>query len=456
MYQDPCCRIKFKQGLSRSFVSKCGVKQGDVLSPILFNLYINDLALKLNETQINPVELGDTSIASLFYADDIILLSSTQNGLQQSLDVLHDFCSSWKLEVNEQKSKVIVFNSNGKTHLNSFKINESIIETVKSYCYLGITLKYTGNINISTKSLMEKGRKAWFKIKKTIGLNNACNLLEKLFDTLVSPIILYGCEVWGAYCNFKDTDPFEHLHIKFIKEILGVHSKATNVACLSELNRSPLKDKIKLLSIKFWDHISNSPNTLVNKIYNNLSQTNKWTLAVKNWVRELGFGYIADNTNNIKRNLTNIKQRIFDQSLQNQHSSIIGSNKLTFYRNIYNSNKRPYYVDTCRFKSDRSTICKFRISAHSLAIERGRYKNIPQNERLCTKCDSGQIEDEIHFFIHCPKYEIYRKKLNHNLKSIYMNFNTLTGSKIFPILNSSSLIVLKAIIEYINKCQEIL
>jgi hypothetical protein len=40
---------------------------------------------------------------------------------------------------------------------------------------------------------MEKGRKAWFKIKKTVGLNNLCNLLEKNVDTLVVPIILYGC-----------------------------------------------------------------------------------------------------------------------------------------------------------------------------------------------------------------------------------------------------------------------
>ena len=282
MYQDPGCRIKFKNGLSKRFTSKCGVKQGDVISPILFNLYINELVANLNETQTDPVIMGDISINSLLYADDIILLSSTESGLQKSLDVLNKFCNSWKLEINKEKSKVIVFNSNGKTHFNKFKINNVYIETVKSYCYLGITLKYNGNVDTSTKLLMEKGRKAWFKIKKTIGLDNACSLLEKLFDTLVSPIILYGSEVWGAYSNLKDSDPFEHLHIKFIKEILGVHSKATNVACLAELNRFPLKEKIILLSLKFWDHISNSTNTLVNKVYKNLPNDNRWVITVKN------------------------------------------------------------------------------------------------------------------------------------------------------------------------------
>ena len=93
---------------------------------------------------------------------------------------------------------------------------------------------------------MEKGRKAWFKIKKTITLDNQCNLLEKLFDSLVVPIILYNSEVWGVGNSFKDSEPFEHLHLKFVKEILGVHCKASNAACLAELNRIPLKNTIML------------------------------------------------------------------------------------------------------------------------------------------------------------------------------------------------------------------
>lgn len=56
-----------------------------------------------------------------------------------------------------------------------------------------------------------------------------------------------------------------HVHIKLIKEILGVHSIATNVACLAELYRYPLKNKILLLSFKFLEHISNLNNTHLSK-----------------------------------------------------------------------------------------------------------------------------------------------------------------------------------------------
>ncbi|CAG2188155.1 unnamed protein product [Mytilus edulis] len=231
MYDDTTCRIKFQNGLSEEFVSNRGVKQGDVLSPLLFNLYINNLVKSLQDANTDPIVIGDTTINSLLFADDIVLLSNSEKGLQTALNVLSDFCKCWKLEVNINKSKVIIFNSNGKTHNNFFRYNNEFLETVKSYCYLGMTLQHTGNLNLCSSLLVEKGRKALFKIKKTIGLNNQCKLLEKLFDSLVVPIALYGSEVWGIGKQHRDSDPFEHLQYKFIKEILGTHCKASNAAC---------------------------------------------------------------------------------------------------------------------------------------------------------------------------------------------------------------------------------
>jgi hypothetical protein len=198
-------------------------------------LYINNIVNDLKIGHTHPLVVGDVTVTTLLYADNIILVSESKEGLQHGLNVLSKFGSSWKLEVNTNKSKIMIFNSNGKSFLNHFKLdNEEYLETVKSYCYLGVTVIYTGNLSQTSKNLMEKGRKAWFKIKKTITLSNPCNLLEKLFDSLVVPIILYGSEVWGVGNKFRNSDPFEHLHLKFIKDMLGVPCKTTNVACLAE------------------------------------------------------------------------------------------------------------------------------------------------------------------------------------------------------------------------------
>jgi hypothetical protein len=66
-------------------------------------------------------------------------------------------------------------------------------------------------------------------------LNNPCKLLEKLFDSLVTSILLYCSEVWGIYLDPRDSSIVEKFHMKFIKEILGVHCIASNVACRAEL-----------------------------------------------------------------------------------------------------------------------------------------------------------------------------------------------------------------------------
>jgi small nuclear ribonucleoprotein (snRNP)-like protein len=159
----------------------------------------------------------------LLYADDIVLLLQSKEGLQNSLDILHDFFYTLKLKVNTDKSKIMVFNSNDKTYLNQFTYNNVNLETVANYCYLGMVQKFNGNFNLAINTLMEKARKAYFKIKKTIGFNNPCRLLEKLFDSLVTPILTYGSEVWGVDSTFKDSDPFEKLHIKFIWQFSSLY-----------------------------------------------------------------------------------------------------------------------------------------------------------------------------------------------------------------------------------------
>ena len=96
---------------------------------------------------------------------------------------------------------------------------------------------------------MEKARKAFFKMKKSIGLNNPCKLLEKLFDSIIVPIMLYGCDIWGieSVLKCKDSELHEKIHVKFIKELLGVHCKTLNVACRSELGRLPIQKSSWLL-----------------------------------------------------------------------------------------------------------------------------------------------------------------------------------------------------------------
>ena len=96
----------------QSFISNVGVKQGSVLSPILFNLFMADLT-QIFGGSCDPIELYDTTMNCLLYADDLVWVSESAPGLQFALDRLHDYCERWKLTVNLSKTKIIIFNPLG-------------------------------------------------------------------------------------------------------------------------------------------------------------------------------------------------------------------------------------------------------------------------------------------------------------------------------------------------------
>ena len=113
----------------------------------------------MHNCNTNPVVIGDVSLNILLYADDIVLLSESKEGLQNSLDELYRYCSNWKLQINSDKSKIIVFKSNGRsTFLNELTYDNCIIETVTQYCYLSIAGIEIGKFKLvaQTRFLIKK------------------------------------------------------------------------------------------------------------------------------------------------------------------------------------------------------------------------------------------------------------------------------------------------------------
>ena len=98
------------------------MKQGCVMSPTLFNSFINDLPEHFND-ECHPVSLHVKKISCLLYAGDLILLSETEKGLQNYLNTLSVYCKDWKLNVNISKTMVIIFNKSGNKLARKFNCN---------------------------------------------------------------------------------------------------------------------------------------------------------------------------------------------------------------------------------------------------------------------------------------------------------------------------------------------
>ena len=112
MYKNDKSCVKINGKLSPEFNSLTGVKQGCIMSPLLFNIFMSDLPSALCQED-NVMLDNTTKINCILWADDILILSETEEGLQKSLQNLHEYCNTNKLSVNMDKTQCMIFNKSG-------------------------------------------------------------------------------------------------------------------------------------------------------------------------------------------------------------------------------------------------------------------------------------------------------------------------------------------------------
>ena len=247
LYCSSTCSIRIGENKTRSFSYSRGVRQGCILSPLLFNLYINNLPYLFENTMSDPFVLPNgTKVNSLLYADDLIILSRSKIGLQNCLNALSSYCETWMLKINPKKTKIMIFQKRPRKSVDTnFKIGTEIIEIVQECTYLGTRLTPTGNFTLAQEHLKEKALHAFSSMRKHTPLHRLnSNTASQIFDTMIFPILGYNSEVWGIYTkqDFKkwDNSAIEKIHLKFCKRFLEVNNKASNLACRAELGRLPV------------------------------------------------------------------------------------------------------------------------------------------------------------------------------------------------------------------------
>ena len=293
MYQNTTACVKLPLGLTDTFNINLGIRQGDCLSPILFNLFINDIS-SIFTNDCNPVALGQCNVNYLLFADDLLMLSESASGLQHSLNNLDSYAKKWCLDINTKKTKVLVFQRFGRKPEVNFKFGSNKVETAKTYTYLGVTFDGNCNFKSAANDLKIKGTKASFKLSSALSSLNHINVKThtKLFDALIRPIISYGCEVWLPDLFYKESCPIskkldtitcEKVHNSFCKRILNIYKSSPNALARQELGRLPLLAFTSLQIVKYWSHILEKPrdSILYQAYLSEVEYDSKWIRFVK-------------------------------------------------------------------------------------------------------------------------------------------------------------------------------
>ena len=483
IYNTTYTSLIYKNKILPEIQTTKGVKQGDNLSPLLFNIYVNDLPKEIEKGDTQPLKLNNQNINSLMWADDIVLLSETKEGLQNCLNNLHNYCQIWKLEVNLKKTKIMIFRVKGiKINNEKFYLGILPLQRTREYTYLGISLNTTGSMKLVSEKLTDKARRAWFAILKIFWKSKQRNISTylNLFDKVIKPIVLYSCEVWGMEEKIPNNvinlhTSCELFHIKCCKNILGVSKKTTNIATLAELGRYPLYIDIHKKMIKYFLRFETLEKgrllyeSYIEQINEQLNNQKNWLSQIKDILNQNGFTFVFNSnetdcseekshkTYKLANEIHKRSKEIFEQKilchLEEKRDKSEG--KLVFYSKLKSKYGKELYLELQNVKN-RNVIRNIRISTHKLNIETGRYQGIERDKRFCDLCKLNKTESEEHFLIECPIFDDERELfLNYINENTNMYTKKLNIHIIRTIMTTDDLSILNAFGRHLRNCFDI-
>jgi len=437
MYENIKSCVKHCNNFSDFFEYAIGLRQGEVISPVLVSLFLEDIELFLQERIESGLTINDITLILMLFADDMAILGNTPEDLQNSLDLLHKYCLNWGLEVNSEKTKIMVFRKRGGLlHNEKWTYDGKEVEVVESFNYLGTVFSYSGHFGVNNEHLVGKAVKALNVLLincKKIPLKP--RILCQLFDSFIGAILNYSSEIWG----FTKSKELERIHLKFCKRLLHVRLTSCTLAVYGELARYPLYISRYCRIMKYWCKVKDSDNIILKKTYElGLSDHENgkinWVSNVKKLLDDYGFSDVFSNftSYNVKSFLLLFKQRVIDCFKQSWYGGVLQSSVLYEYKSFKETFEYEMYLDLLP-NNLRLFITRFRISAHSLRINTGRFgrTSIPRNERYCLCCDKYDIEDNFHFICICSRYSVLRSKyipkLYYQRPSVF-KFNNLMSS----------------------------
>ena len=472
LYQNTKACVKLNNKISQSFRCNVGVRQGDNLSPLLFALFINDfnefLSLKYDglsglnnlftELSRNDEILTYLRLYILLYADDTIIMAENPYQLQLALNALNEYCQTWKLTINLNKTKIIRFTKRRSPNFNyEFWLNGEKVELVENYVYLGTTISFNGKFKAAIEKQVTQANRALFSIKSKKDMYNLpTDIMLDLFDKMILPILLYGCEIWG----FDTIDPIEIFFRKFLKYILKANRQTANGMVYGESGKLPLDIMIKTRMICFWHKTATGLNNklsyrmlfLLKKVYEQNPLTSAWLkhieeTLVKCDMRNVWLNPKLFNQEWLKKSVT---QKLSDKYKQiwrsdfDKHSSCI----------VYKSFKSGIMLEkyqTLLNNRDRINMFKFRCRNLKIpvVVRDAAERNIPYGERLCTKCTMNTIGDEYHYILECPLFQSHRQ--NYISDHYYINPNMEKFSSLFQTNNDDDIKKLAKLINEITR-----
>ena len=411
--------VRWGSQFSEFFHCPEGVKQGCMLSPLIFSLLITEVGDKVSSMGKHGVQFlpGLQEIFLLLFADDICLISTTPSGLQNQIRNLEKASESLGLMVNLNKTKIMVFRKGG--HLGKYEkwfYKGKEIEIVNNYKYLGFTLTTRLSFDSALDDFTGRAKGRVVEIMRTMWSlgNMEYSVFFKLFDFQIKPMLLYAAEVWGL-TRFRS---IETVHMFACKRFLNVSIKTPNTMVYGELGRYPLYIDSTISAVRYWFKLQNMllcrlPKQAYVMTKNRITgctgdknERHNWAFLLKKCLDFCGFSevWINGGVGNEKMFLKIFKERLVDCYKQDWNGKLNNSERFQTYRSFKSLLQPEKYLQDITISKFRIAFSRFRLGVNDLNAN----KRFGIHSCACPFC--AKVENEKHFLIECSKYDELREK----------------------------------------------
>ena len=296
LYNTASSAVLLNSDIGDYFKTTVGVRQGCLLSPILFNLFLENI---MRETLLgfkSTVPIGGRTINNLRFADDIDLMAGSNTELQDLTSRLEKRAGAYGMEVSSEKSKIMVNSANNTPA--QISMNGQQLEEVEAFKYLGSTLTKDGRSTVEIKTRLGIATSAMARLARIWRSGDiSFHTKMKLLKALVLSILLYGCESWTM--TAETTRRIQTFETKCYRRLLGISwsDRKTNefvLAKVAELAgpQEPLLATVKRRKLTWFGHVTRHNNLPKTVLQGTLEGGRKrgrqmkcWMDNVKEWTR---------------------------------------------------------------------------------------------------------------------------------------------------------------------------
>ena len=294
LYKNASSAVLLNSQIGEFFNTTVGVRQGCLLSPVLFNIYLERIMRDTLHDHQTSISLGGRPLSNLKFADDIDLLGGSERELQVLTDRLTQYAGAFGMEVSTEKSKTMVNSTNNLQA--TIHMNGEQLEHVNSFTYLGAVLTQDGSCTAEIRKRIAMATSAMARLNRLWNSDSLSFWVKyKLYRALVMSIFLYGCESWTLLAETeRRIQAFEN---KSLRKLLHItyHEHKTNEYVRNTVEglvgpQEPLLARVKRRKLQWYGHTTRHDSLSKTILQGTLEggrrrgrQRKSWTDNIREW-----------------------------------------------------------------------------------------------------------------------------------------------------------------------------